>query len=335
MLIGSRNNHDACLAAVCGFAWMLCVAGCGHGDGLVQIGGGVTYDGQPVKNGTISFLPPDGNGPTAAAIVADGKYSVKVAPGQEAGADRRLQGRRPTTLRPERSHEPDGRRPRTNPARTLQREEHTSPRNHLPRRHLRLRVGKVTEKRCREPLVPRTNASQQPPSLVNGLSSNSAGKDAITGCATILGDDPLKLQVVQQAVYKSDPSPYAWITGDEIYLLRVKPSIENINDASKYEFFDGGGWPRRKAVSGRDIATPANDDAGSVLSAVMDGTDAYNKNAPGEADMPEDAAAAGARGSGHRQAIGGRAGRQGGARGSRRAHLVVLRLRCPDEQAHF
>ena len=58
-------------------------AGCGHGDGLVQIGGGVTYDGQPVKNGTISFLPPDGNGPTAAAIIADGKYSVKVAPGQK------------------------------------------------------------------------------------------------------------------------------------------------------------------------------------------------------------------------------------------------------------
>jgi hypothetical protein len=195
---------------------------------------------------------------------------------------------------------------------------------------------------------------------VNGLSSNSAGKDATTGCATILGDDPLKLQVVRQAVYKSDPSPYAsrypcgslvhdgvwyygtycldggqvtkkdgisynwpwlgpfvgfrystdlgktwtqtprtpaeplfgeaglhgesvkigaphfvdfgknmehspdgkaylvahgasdgknrrfaydsWITGDEIYLLRVKPSIENINDASKYEFFDGAGW---------------------------------------------------------------------------------------------
>ena len=31
----------------------------------------------------------------------------------------------------------------------------------------------------------------------------------------------------------------SWITGDEIYLLRVTPSIENINDASKYEFFAG------------------------------------------------------------------------------------------------
>ena len=83
MLIGSRNNHGACLTVVCGFAWMLSVAGCGHGDGLVQIGGGVTYDGQPVNSGIISFLPPDGNGPTAAAIVADGKYSLKVAPGKK------------------------------------------------------------------------------------------------------------------------------------------------------------------------------------------------------------------------------------------------------------
>ena len=30
-----------------------------------------------------------------------------------------------------------------------------------------------------------------------------------------------------------------WGTGDEIYLFRVTPSIQNINDASKYEFFAG------------------------------------------------------------------------------------------------
>ena len=33
----------------------------------------------------------------------------------------------------------------------------------------------------------------------------------------------------------------SWITGDEIYLMRVTPRIENMNDASKYEFFDGTG----------------------------------------------------------------------------------------------
>ena len=31
----------------------------------------------------------------------------------------------------------------------------------------------------------------------------------------------------------------SWITGDQIYLIRVTPSIENMNDASKYEFFAG------------------------------------------------------------------------------------------------
>jgi hypothetical protein len=31
----------------------------------------------------------------------------------------------------------------------------------------------------------------------------------------------------------------SWITGDQIYLCRVIPSIENINDESKYEYFSG------------------------------------------------------------------------------------------------
>jgi len=31
----------------------------------------------------------------------------------------------------------------------------------------------------------------------------------------------------------------SWITGDQIYLLRVTPTIESINDISKYEFFAG------------------------------------------------------------------------------------------------
>jgi hypothetical protein len=39
----------------------------------------------------------------------------------------------------------------------------------------------------------------------------------------------------------------SWITADQIYLLRVIPSIENINDASKYEFYGG------KDRQGREI----------------------------------------------------------------------------------
>jgi hypothetical protein len=195
---------------------------------------------------------------------------------------------------------------------------------------------------------------------VNGLACNSAGRNAATGHAAILDDDPLRLVVTNQAVFASDPSPYqsrypcgslvhdgvwyygtyclgggqvtkrdgitynwpwlgafvgfrtstdfgktwnetpctpakplfgengllgepvrigaphfvdfgknlehspdgkaylvahgasvaasrrfgydSWITGDEIYLLRVTPGIANLNDASKYEFWDGAGW---------------------------------------------------------------------------------------------
>jgi len=199
---------------------------------------------------------------------------------------------------------------------------------------------------------------------VNGQHSASwTGAFAVTGCATITGDDPLHLQVINESIYSSDASPYggrypcgsllyngvwyygtycvnngsgihngikynwpwlgpfvgfrystdygktwtetsctpskplfgeaaphgeplkigaphfvdfgknmehspdgcaylvahgasdgarrrygynSWITGDQIYLVRVKPSIEAINDASKYEFFagyDAGGEP--------------------------------------------------------------------------------------------
>jgi hypothetical protein len=38
----------------------------------------------------------------------------------------------------------------------------------------------------------------------------------------------------------------SWITGDQIYLMRVTPAIENMNDPSKYEFYagkDGSGNP--------------------------------------------------------------------------------------------
>ncbi|MCF7674071.1 MAG: hypothetical protein K9N23_01790 [Akkermansiaceae bacterium] len=43
---------------------------------------------------------------------------------------------------------------------------------------------------------------------VNGLGSGSGGDGATTGHATILGDDPLKLTVADQGVFKSSPRPY-------------------------------------------------------------------------------------------------------------------------------
>lgn len=52
-----------------------------------------------------------------------------------------------------------------------------------------------------------------------------------------------KAYIVAHGADISDAKPRfwndSWITGDQIYLLRVTPSIENINDISKYEFFAG------------------------------------------------------------------------------------------------
>lgn len=52
-----------------------------------------------------------------------------------------------------------------------------------------------------------------------------------------------KAYLVGYGAEEDDPKPrYAnlsWISGDQIYLTRVVPSIENINDESKYEYFAG------------------------------------------------------------------------------------------------
>ena len=49
--------------------------------------------------------------------------------------------------------------------------------------------------------------------------------------------------MVGHGAVEPDPKPrfanLSWDTGDQIYLLCVLPRIENVNDASKYEFLAG------------------------------------------------------------------------------------------------
>ncbi len=59
---------------------LLLPVGCSD-NGLVEVTGQVTFDDKPLEKGTISFLPADGKGPSAAAVIEQGAYSVKVAPG--------------------------------------------------------------------------------------------------------------------------------------------------------------------------------------------------------------------------------------------------------------
>src|SRR5262249_26074939 len=48
---------------------------------LTDVSGRVTIDGQPMPNGSITFIPADGKGKPSAGEVKDGLYSVKVPPG--------------------------------------------------------------------------------------------------------------------------------------------------------------------------------------------------------------------------------------------------------------
>jgi len=49
-----------------------------------MLSGTVTYDGQPVENGTITQLPEDGKGPSAGGPISGGEYRVEgVTPGRK------------------------------------------------------------------------------------------------------------------------------------------------------------------------------------------------------------------------------------------------------------
>jgi hypothetical protein len=61
----------------------LLVAGCGGGSGSV-VTGAVSYEGEPVAKGQITFTPADGKGPIAGDDIVAGKYRVvDLAPGQK------------------------------------------------------------------------------------------------------------------------------------------------------------------------------------------------------------------------------------------------------------
>jgi hypothetical protein len=65
--------------------------GCGHGSDLerVTISGKVTYQGKPVPEGMIAFVPiKTTKGPTASAIIKDGAYEAVAAGGVPLGTHR-------------------------------------------------------------------------------------------------------------------------------------------------------------------------------------------------------------------------------------------------------
>ncbi len=62
---------------------LCCVAfcGCEPKDGFTAVKGTVTFDGEPLKEGYITFAPKGGAGTTSGAQIVDGKYEARVTPG--------------------------------------------------------------------------------------------------------------------------------------------------------------------------------------------------------------------------------------------------------------
>jgi hypothetical protein len=65
-----------------------------------------------------------------------------------------------------------------------------------------------------------------------------------------------KAYLVGHGALANDPKPrpgnLSWITGDQIYLCRVRPSVQTMNDRASYEYFAGGAG--RKAQWTGDLA---------------------------------------------------------------------------------
>lgn len=57
------------------------LVGCGQ---KTVVTGKVTYEGNPIAKGSISFLPADGKGPAAGGEIEEGRYQVeKITPGKK------------------------------------------------------------------------------------------------------------------------------------------------------------------------------------------------------------------------------------------------------------
>src|SRR5262245_50390096 len=75
----NRSIHFRC-AAVLLTATFTTLIGCAPGNGLnlAKVSGKVIYKGQPVKNGTVFFMPDESKGtvgpPAVGSITADGSY---------------------------------------------------------------------------------------------------------------------------------------------------------------------------------------------------------------------------------------------------------------------
>lgn len=71
------------LSCIAGLMLLGSLVGCsGSGDPLGQVSGVITIDGQPVKNGSIEFVPAAGGRPSLALSDESGQFTAYYLPGQ-------------------------------------------------------------------------------------------------------------------------------------------------------------------------------------------------------------------------------------------------------------
>jgi hypothetical protein len=84
--------------------------GCGHGSDLprVTVSGKVSYQGRPIPEGLIAFVPiKETKGPTSSAIITNGVYDVTAAGGVPLGTHRvEIQAFRPLGTSPKQFRPP-------------------------------------------------------------------------------------------------------------------------------------------------------------------------------------------------------------------------------------
>lgn len=68
------------LLAACAALLLLLTSGCG-GDGKVPVSGSVSFDGQPVERGEISFVPVEAGQSPDGGTIENGQFAFRTTPG--------------------------------------------------------------------------------------------------------------------------------------------------------------------------------------------------------------------------------------------------------------
>lgn len=73
----------ACASYILASFLLLSTIGCAEQSDEVEVSGNITIDGEPISQGTISFVAVDGIAATGGGVIKDGVYTARVLPGEK------------------------------------------------------------------------------------------------------------------------------------------------------------------------------------------------------------------------------------------------------------